>query len=60
MKRRYLPHYALAAKLAFTGLRFCHASALRWEDFDRGNGVLRSRRRQLRGLVGPITLVKRV
>jgi integrase len=35
MKSRFPQHYPLAATLALTGLRFCHASALRWEDFDR-------------------------
>jgi integrase len=59
MKRRYPQHYALAATLALTGLRFCHASALRWEDFDQDRRILRVRRRQLRGRVGPVTLVKR-
>jgi integrase len=34
MERRYPQHYPLTATLALTGLRFCHASALRWEDFD--------------------------
>lgn len=34
MRTRYPHHFALTAVLAFTGLRFCHASALRWEDWD--------------------------
>jgi len=59
MKLRAPRHHALAAVLAFTGLRFCHASALRWEDFDEENAVLRIRRRQLRKRVGPVTAVKR-
>lgn len=59
MKQRYPQHYPLAATLALTGLRFCHASALRWEDFDKRAGVLHVRRRQLRGRVGRVTLVKR-
>jgi integrase len=49
----------LTATLALTGLRFCHASALRWEDFDEKAAVLYVRRRQLRGRLGPVTLVKR-
>jgi integrase len=57
--KRFPRHYPLAATLALTGLRFCHASALRWEDFDEGAAILRVRRRQLRGRVGPVTLVKR-
>jgi integrase len=59
MERRYPQHFALAATLAHTGLRFCHASALRWEDFDVKSGILHVRRRQLRGRVGRVTLVKR-
>ena len=31
---------ALVATLAFTGLRFCHASALRWEDVDFDKGIV--------------------
>ncbi|MGH7435962.1 MAG: N-terminal phage integrase SAM-like domain-containing protein, partial [Polyangiaceae bacterium] len=31
MKRLSPQHFALVAVLAFTGLRFCHASALRWD-----------------------------
>ena len=59
MRSRFPQHYPLAATLALTGLRFCHASALRWEDFDRKARVLRVRRRQLRRRVGPVTSVKR-
>jgi integrase len=59
MERRYPQHFALAATLALTGLRFCHASALRWEDFDADNRILHVRRRQLRGRVGRVSLVKR-
>jgi len=59
MKRRHPRHYPLVGTLAFTGLRFCHASALRWEDFDEKARLLHVRRRQLRGRVGPVTAVKR-
>src|SRR5690349_263171 len=59
MKARSPQHFALAATLALTGLRFCHASALRWEDFDERAALLHIRRRQLRGRLGPVTLVKR-
>ena len=41
MRTHYPQHYALVATLAYTGLRFCHASALRWEDWDEATGVLR-------------------
>ncbi len=33
VRAQYPQHYALTATLAFTGLRFCHASALKWEDW---------------------------
>ena len=52
-------HFALVAVLAFTGLRFCHASALRWEDVDADNGVLRVVRKNIRGRVGPVSRKKR-
>lgn len=52
-------HYALVATLAFTGLRFCHASALKWEDLDEAAGVLRIQRKQVRRHVGPVTRKKR-
>jgi integrase len=32
MRTHYEQHYSLVATLAYTGLRFCHPSALRWED----------------------------
>lgn len=54
------PHnYALAATLAFTGLRFCHASALRWEDIDEEKAVIHIQRKQSRGEVGPVSRRKR-
>ena len=33
MRENYPQHYPLLAALAYTGLRFCHASALRLEDW---------------------------
>ena len=33
------PHYPLVVTLAFTGLRFGGASALRWEDIDENSQV---------------------
>ena len=44
--------WALVATLAWTGLRFGEASALRWEDVDLDAGILRVRRAQWRGIVG--------
>jgi integrase len=52
-------HYALVATLAFTGLRFCHASALRWEDWDEREGLLRIQRKQVRGKLGIVSRRKR-
>jgi integrase len=53
MERLHPRHYALTATLALTGLRFCHASALRWEDLDEKTGILRIERRQLRSYRAP-------
>ncbi len=52
-------NYALTATLMFTGLRFCHASALKWEDLDEARGVLHIRRKQRWGHVGPVSRRKR-
>jgi integrase len=43
--------WALVATLAWTGLRFSEASALRWSDIDLEAGILRVRRAQYRGVV---------
>lgn len=57
--KRYARNFALTVTLAFTGLRFCHASALKWEDIDFEAGVIRVVRRQVRGHVGPVSRKKR-
>lgn len=54
MREEFPQHYALALVLARTGLRFCHASALRWEDWDETRGVLHIRRSQVRGMISPV------
>jgi integrase len=59
MRSKYPQHYALAATLAFTGLRFCHASALRWEDLDEAEAVIHIHRKNIRGRVGPVSRKKR-
>jgi integrase len=59
MGARYPNNYALASTLAFTGLRFCHASALRWEDVDEKAGVIRIVRKNSKGSVGPVSRRKR-
>lgn len=55
----YPQHYALTLVLAFTGLRFCHATALRFDDVDEHKGVLNVRRKQVRGKVGSISRRKK-
>jgi integrase len=59
MRADYPGNYALAATLAFTGLRFCHASALKWEDIDEEKGIVRIQRKQKVGIVGPVSKRKR-
>jgi integrase len=59
MRTHYPQHYALVATLAYTGLRFCHASALRWEDWDEEPGVLRVVRKHFRGEIGAVSRKKR-
>lgn len=59
MERLSPQHFALVAVLAFTGLRFCHASALRWEDVNVDGGVLHVVRKNIRGRVGPVSRKKR-
>lgn len=59
MRARYPQHYGLVVLLAFTGLRFCHASALKWEDWNEDSGVLHVRRKQVRQEVSPVSRKKR-
>ncbi len=59
VKKGFPHHYALAATLAYTGLRFCHASALRWEDIDWSSAVVHVRRKQVMGRVGAVSAKKR-
>jgi len=59
MREKYPRNYALTMLLAFTGLRFCHASALRWEDVDEQKGIIRIVRKSVRGRVGAISSKKR-
>ena len=58
MREHYPQHYALTVILGYTGLRFCHASALQWEDWNEKQGKLRIVRKQVRGRVGPVTRKK--
>lgn len=59
MRENFPRNYALKATLAFTGLRFCHASGIRWEDIDDAKGVIRIVRKHIRGRVGPVSRRKR-
>jgi integrase len=59
MRAEFPHHWGLSVLLAYTGLRFCHASALRWEDWDRDRGLIRVLRKQVRGKVAPVTRKKR-
>lgn len=52
--------FALLTTKKYTGQRFCHVSALKWSDFDWNEMVLRFRRKQVRGVVGPISKKKPV
>ena len=47
-------HYALVIVLAYTGLRFCHASALQLQDWDEEREVMHIQRSQVRGQVSPV------
>lgn len=48
------PWSLMAFTMATTGLRFCHVSALRWEDIDLDSGVVRPKMTQYRGKVSRI------
>ncbi|WP_045119632.1 tyrosine-type recombinase/integrase [Haliangium ochraceum] len=58
MRERFPQHYALTVTLAYTGLRFCHASALQWADWNEKGALIRVVRKQVRGRVGPVTRKK--
>jgi len=59
MKHDRPQHHGMVVLLAYTGLRFCHASALHWEDWDEQAGVLRISGKNVRGKIGPVTRKKR-
>jgi integrase len=52
--------FALLMTKKYTGQRFCHVSALKLGDIDWGEMVIRFRRKQVRGKVGPISRKKPV
>jgi len=39
--------------LAFTGMRWCEVAGLRWDDLDLDQGVLKIRRGNVKGILGP-------
>jgi integrase len=45
---------AMVTVAAFTGLRWGELSALRWEDLDREAGLIRVRRNNWKGKIGPV------
>jgi integrase len=45
------PFRSLASLMAWTGLRFAEASALKWADLDTANGLIRIRRTAYRGVI---------
>jgi integrase len=55
MREKYPQHYALTITLAFTGLRFGHACALRWEDWVEEDKLIRVRRKHVFGELAPIS-----
>lgn len=59
MREGHPQHYALTVALAYTGMRFCHVSALRWDDWDEARQMLSVTRRQVGGEVGPVSRKKR-
>lgn len=55
----YPQHFVLTTVLAYTGLRFCHASALAWSDWDDEDAILTVIRKQVRGRIGEVSRKKR-
>jgi integrase len=47
-------HYAMICFMAFTGLRHCHVSPLRWEDVDEKAMLIRVTKSNVHGVVGKV------
>jgi integrase len=60
MQQKRPGSFALLKTKQYTGQRFCHVTALKWSDIDWSEMVIRFRRKQVRGVVGPITKKKPV
>ncbi|MEO6952264.1 MAG: tyrosine-type recombinase/integrase [Polyangia bacterium] len=58
MKAKRPGSFALLHTGACTGQRFCHVSALKWGDVDFDARLIRFCRKQVRGVVGPISKKK--
>lgn len=52
-------HHALTCTLAWTGLRFCHASALQWTDISELTKTIKVQRKNSRGKIGKVSRKKR-
>lgn len=59
MHEGFPQHYALTVALAYTGMRFCHVSALKWSDWNENRQMMTVSRRQVRGEVAPVSRKKR-
>jgi integrase len=59
MRVRFPQHFAYSAARASTGMRACHVSALQWPDIDEAAAVIRVERKQVEGVVGPVSTKKR-
>ena len=60
MRKKRPGSFALLTTKKYTGQRFCHVSALKIGDIDWNEMVVRFRRKQVRGVVGPISKKKPV
>jgi integrase len=60
-REHYPRQYAFLSTMVLTGLRFCHVSALRWDDIVEvvGVKVIRVARKQVNGRVGPVSRKKK-
>lgn len=52
-------HYAVITFMAYTGMRFCHVSPLRWEDIDEREGVIHVTKSQVHGVLGKMKRKKK-
>ena len=43
----------IACLMAFTGMRWCEVAGLQWSDIDLDAGMLKIRRANVKGIIGP-------